>query len=239
MSLRSTSRWAVLVLVLVLVALSATGCASMGEKDPYEKFNRQVFTFNDAIDRNALKPVATTYRTVVPEVVQAGVGNFFSNLGDVWTGANNLLQGKAVYGLSDFGRVLVNSTVGVAGLFEVASKAGMPKHDEDFGQTLGYWGVPSGPYLMLPLLGPSTVRDASALPVDMAADPWALGATGTVKLAGGLLRVVDHRAGLLDASDLVDAAALDRYAFIRDGFLQRRLSKVSDGETSGAPTGTE
>jgi phospholipid-binding lipoprotein MlaA len=227
------------LVAMVLVMLFATGCASMGEKDPYEKFNRQVFTFNDAIDRNALKPAATTYKAVMPEVAQIGVSNFFGNLSDVWTGANNLLQGKAVNGLSDFGRVLVNSTVGIAGLFEVASKAGLPKHDEDFGQTLGYWGVPSGPYLMLPLLGPSTLRDASALPIDMKADPWAMGASGNVKLAGSLLRVVDHRAGLLEASELVDAAALDRYEFIRDGFLQRRLSKVSDGAMSSSPTGVE
>jgi len=227
------------LIALILVVLSATGCASMGEKDPYEKFNRQVFSFNDAIDRHALKPAATTYKAVMPEVAQTGVNNFFSNLADVWTGANNLLQGKAVNGLSDFGRVLVNSTVGVAGLFEVASKAGLPKHDEDFGQTLGYWGVPSGPYLMLPLLGPSTLRDAGALPIDMKADPWAIGASGNLKLAGSMLRVVDHRAGLLDASELVDAAALDRYQFLRDDFLQRRLSKVSDGATSPSPVGDE
>lgn len=202
----------------------------MAEKDPYENFNRKVFAFNDAVDRNALKPVAQGYKAVTPELVQTGVGNFFDNLSDLWTGANNMLQGKAVAGLSDFGRVLINSTVGVGGLFEVASKAGLPKHDEDFGQTLGYWGVPSGPYLMLPLLGPSTVRDAGTVPLEMMTDPWSAGTSGNVKLAGSLLRVVDHRAGLLDAGDLMDAAALDRYEFLRDGFLQRRQSKVVDAD---------
>ncbi|SFU83164.1 MlaA family lipoprotein [Pseudoduganella namucuonensis] len=212
------------------MVLLVSGCASLAEKDPYGKLNRQIFSFNDAVDRNALRPAATAYQSILPDTVRTGVTNFFANLSDACTGTNNLLQGKAKAGLSDFGRVLINSTVGIAGVLDVATWAGLAQHDGDFGQTLGFWGVPSGPYLMLPLLGPSTVRDASALPVDMAADPWSLSTSGGVKMAGTLVRLVDDRAGLLEATDLMDAAALDRYAFLRDGHLQRRKGKVRNGE---------
>ncbi len=216
------------------MVLLVSGCASLAEKDPYEKLNRQIFSFNDAVDRNALRPAATAYQAILPDAVRTGVSNFFANLSDVWTGTNNLLQGKAKAGLSDFGRVLINSTVGIAGVLDMASRAGLAQHDEDFGQTLGVWGVPSGPYLMLPLFGPATIRDASALPVDTVADPWSLAASGSVKMAGTLVRLVDDRAGLLEATDLMDAAALDRYAFLRDGYLQRRKDKVADGESAAA-----
>lgn len=221
-------------ILLVSAVVLMPGCASLAAKDPYEKFNRQVFSFNDAVDRNALKPAAAAYKTMVPDLVQQGVNNFFANLADIWTGTNNLMQGKAGAGLSDFARVLLNTTVGVAGVIDIASTAGLPQHSEDFGQTLGYWGVPPGPYLMLPLLGPSTLRDTGAFPLDLAADPWALGTAGTTKMAGSLVRVLDQRAGLLDASELVDAAALDRYQFIRDGYLQQRRNRVFDGEPAGA-----
>jgi phospholipid-binding lipoprotein MlaA len=169
----TAARWR--SLVLVVIAASLTGCASMAEKDPYEKFNRQMFTFNDAFDRTALKPAATAYKKVVPNVMQLGVNNFFSNLSDVWSSANNLMQGKGERGLSDMTRVVINSTFGLAGLIDIASDAGLAKHTEDFGQTLGYWGVPPGPFVMLPLLGPSTVRDTAGLPLDIAADPWGYG----------------------------------------------------------------
>ena len=229
-TITTAARWR--SLVLVAVAASLTGCASMSQKDPYEKFNRQMFTFNDAVDRNALKPVATAYKKVVPNFAQVGVNNFFSNLSDIWSSANNLMQGKAERSLSDLTRVVINSTFGIAGLIDIASDAGLPKHSEDFGQTLGYWGVPSGPYVMLPLLGPSTVRDTAGLPLDIAADLWGYGVSGKVHVAGTILRVVDQRAVLLDATNLMEQAALDRYEFIRDGFLQQRKSKVFDGETS-------
>lgn len=219
-------------LSIVALTLSLTGCASMAEKDPYEKFNRAVFTFNDAIDRNALKPAATAYKTVAPGFVQTGVNNFFGNLADVWSGANNLMQGKGERGVSDFTRVIINTTFGLGGVIDWASDAGLQKYSEDFGQTLGYWGMPSGPYVMLPLLGPSTVRDSAALPVDIAADPWGYVISGKTKAAGVILRVVDQRAVLLDATNLMEAAALDRYEFIRDGYLQQRKARVFDGETS-------
>lgn len=219
-------------LALAAFAVSLTGCATLGEKDPYEKYNRQMFAFNDAIDTHALKPTATAYKKVVPGFMQTGVNNFFYNLSDVWSSANNLMQGKGERGLSDLTRVVINSTFGLAGLIDIASDAGLPRHSEDFGQTLGYWGVPSGPYLMLPLLGPSTLRDTAGLPLDIAADPWGYGVSSRVRNAGVVLRVVDQRAAVLDASNLMEAAALDRYEFIRDGFLQQRKSKVFDGEGS-------
>lgn len=208
--------------------LLLSGCASTNPKDPFEKFNRSMFTFNDTVDRVALKPTATVYKKVTPSFVQTGVGNFFGNLSDLWTSVNQFLQGKGKNGLNDFTRFAVNSTFGVFGLFDLAGPAGMPKHNEDLGQTLGYWGVPSGPYLMLPILGPSTVRDTAALPVDWWGDPWTHVNDIPWRNSGVLLRAVDQRASLLDASNLLEDAALDRYEFIRDGYLQRRTSKVLD-----------
>ena len=217
---------------LLLAALSLGGCASLHEKDPYEKFNRSMFNFNDAVDRNALKPAATAYKAVLPSFVQTGVNNFFSNLSDLWSSANNVMQGKGERGLSDFTRVLINSTFGLGGVLDLASDAGLAKHNEDFGQTLGYWGVPSGPYIMLPILGPSTLRDTAGLPVDIAADPWGYGISSRARNIGTVVRVVDQRAVLLDATNLLEEAALDRYEFIRDGYLQQRKSRVFDGEDS-------
>jgi phospholipid-binding lipoprotein MlaA len=221
-------------LALAIFAVALTGCATTtGKIDPYEKYNRKVFAFNDAVDTHALKPAATAYKRVLPGVVQTGVNNFFYNLSDVWSSANNLMQGKGERGLSDMTRVVINSTFGLAGLLDIATDAGLPRHTEDFGQTLGYWGVPPGPYVMLPLLGPSTLRDTVGLPLDIAADPWGYGVTSRVRNLGTVLRVVDQRAVLLDASTLLEAAALgDRYEFIRDGYLQQRKSKVFDGEIS-------
>ena len=217
---------------LLLAALSLGGCASLHEKDPYEKFNRSMFSFNDAVDRNALKPAATAYKAVLPSFVQTGVNNFFGNLADIWNSANNVMQGKGERGLSDFTRVLINSTFGLGGVIDIASDAGLPKHSEDFGQTLGYWGVPSGPYIMLPILGPSTLRDTAGLPVDISADPWGYGISSRARNVGTVVRVIDQRAVLLDATNLLEEAALDRYEFIRDGYLQRRKSQVFDGEES-------
>jgi phospholipid-binding lipoprotein MlaA len=230
MNLTSLSGWR--SAALLAIALALTGCASLSEKDPYEKYNRSMFEFNDAVDRNALKPAATAYKTVLPSFVQTGVNNFFGNLADVWTGANNFMQGKGERGFSDLTRVVINSTFGLAGLIDIASDAGLQKHNEEFGQTLGYWGMPSGPYVMLPLLGPSTLRDTAALPIDIATDPWGAGMSARARNIGTVVRVVDQRAVLLDATNLLEEAALDRYEFIRDGYLQQRQSKVFDGEGS-------
>ncbi len=149
------------------VTVMLAGCAGPNPRDPYESYNRAMFNFNDTVDTYALKPVATAYKNVTPSFVQTGVNNFFGNLSDAWSAVNNLLQGKGQDGMSDVARFALNSTLGIVGLFDIASEAGLPKHKEDFGQTLGVWGVESGPYLVLPLLGPSTVRDTVALPVDI------------------------------------------------------------------------
>ena len=209
-------------------SLLLSGCATTNPNDPFEKFNRAMFTFNDAVDRNALKPVATAYKEVTPSFVQTGVNNFFGNLSDLWSSANNFAQFKGRDGMNDLTRFAVNSTFGLAGVLDIATPAGLRKHNEDLGQTLGYWGIPSGPYLMLPILGPSTVRDTVALPGDWWGDPWTHVNDVPWRNGGIVLRAVDQRASVLDASNLLEDAALDRYEFIRDGYLQRRASKVLD-----------
>ncbi|PWF41244.1 VacJ family lipoprotein [Massilia glaciei] len=229
---KTRSPWRALALVLG-ASLALGGCAtSSNPKDPLEKFNRSMFTFNDGVDRVVLKPAATAYKEVLPGFMQTGVSNFFGNLSDVWTGANNLMQGKGAAGMSDLTRVALNSTFGLGGLLDIASEAGLQKHNEDFGQTLGYWGVPSGPYVMLPIFGPSTVRDTAVMRIDVMADPWAYVYPVNVRNVGTAVRAVEQRAAVLDASNLMEEAALDRYQFIRDGYLQRRQSKIFDGEGS-------
>lgn len=199
--------------------------------DPWEDFNRKMYRFNDALDRALLKPAAETITNTMPEPVNMGVSNFFANLDDVGTSINNLLQGKFVYALSDAGRVVVNSTLGVAGLFDVASRMHLEKHNEDFGQTLGKWGVEPGPYLVLPFLGPASVRDRVGYTVDLVFDlaTYYTDDDGVrwVLLGAGIL---EDRAALLDATDLLDTAALDPYAFQRDAYLQKREYDVNDGE---------
>ncbi|OGB22505.1 MAG: ABC transporter [Burkholderiales bacterium RIFCSPLOWO2_02_FULL_57_36] len=212
------------------IAIALAGCAtSNNPRDPLEGFNRAMFSFNDAIDQAALKPAATAYQNILPTFVQIAVGNFFGNIGDVWTAANNLLQGKMADGFTDVMRVAVNSTFGLGGLIDIGANAGMTKHKEDFGQTLGVWGIASGPYVVLPFLGPTTMRDSLALPVDVHGDLWSYKSPVHVRNMGALLRVIDQRAAVLDATNLIEDAALDRYEFIRDGFLQRRENNVNDG----------
>ena len=224
-------------LAAVAAVLTLTGCASTATnpQDPFEGYNRAVFSFNDAVDRTVLKPTATANKDYTPGPVQTGVNNFFGNLSDAWSGVNNLLQGKGQAGVGDLTRFAFNSTFGILGVLDIASEAGIPKHNEDFGQTLGVWGVPSGPYLMLPLLGPSTVRDTAALPADIGADIWKYKQPDNWRNIGNVVRVVDKRATLLDATSLLEDAALDRYDFIRDGYMQRRQSQVYDGNPPEAP----
>lgn len=210
-------------------AVLLSGCATTANpRDPFEKFNRAMFSFNDTVDRVALKPAATVYKNATPGFVQTGVNNFFGNLTDLWSSLNNFAQLKGQDGMNDFMRFAVNSTLGLAGVLDIATPAGLRKHNEDLGQTLGYWGVPSGPYLMLPLLGPSTIRDTVALPGDWWGDPWTHVNDIPWRNSGIVLRAVDQRATVLDASNLLEDAALDRYEFIRDGYMQRRNSKVLD-----------
>lgn len=230
--------------VVLLAAALAGGCASVGSDpdgriariDPFERYNRTMFDINDTLDRALLKPTARAYEWVVPEPIRLMIGNVFSNVGDLFIGANNLMQGKFSAAASDWGRFTINSIVGMGGIADLASELGLRKNREDFGQTLGWWGMPSGPFLVLPLLGPSTVRDASALPVDYTADPvrWAI-SDGGAAWSTATVRLVDTRAGLLRGEKLVDGAAIDRYAFIRDAFLQRRRNLVYDGNPPDEP----
>ena len=207
-----------------------TGCASTANnpKDPYEGFNRAMFSVNEGIDVVA-KPIAQGYDAAAPLPVKAGIGNFFGNIYDVWTAVNNLLQGKGGDAMSDLGRVLINTTVGIGGVFDVASEMGLEKHAEDFGQTLAVWGVPEGDYLYWPLIGPRTTRDSFGWLVDTAADPvWRV---DDVALRNSLVgvRFIDLRASLLPTDKVVEQAAFDKYNYIRDAYLQNRRSAVRDG----------
>ena len=225
-------RWASVWLTFLLVLL--TGCATgpnANPKDPLEPFNRGVTRFNDVVDDAVLKPVATGYVNVTPELVRKGVSNFFNNLGDVWSFVNNVLQLKGEAAGDSLARVITNTMLGLGGLLDFATPLNIERHREDFGQTLGYWGVPSGPYLVLPILGSSTIRDTVALPADIGIgnavsyvnnDAVRYGLTG--------LRLVDTRASLLRAGNLLSDAALDKYSFQRDVYLQARRSMVYDGD---------
>jgi phospholipid-binding lipoprotein MlaA len=197
-------------------------------RDPYENLNRKVFLVNQVFDQVLLKPVARGYSNYAPNFIQTTVGNFFGNLADVWTAVNNFLQGKPREGIQDTGRVAVNTVFGVAGLADVATKLGFPKHQEDFGQTLGVWGVKPGPFVMLPLFGPSTMRDAVAKPLDLYADPLNLSTRADVEYSLRAMRLVDDRARLLPTTDMIEKVALDPYQFVRDAHFQRREAKVND-----------
>lgn len=217
------------------VALAlATGCATgpnANPADPLEPLNRKIFAFNDAVDTAVMRPVATAYQKVLPSPVRTGITNFFSNLSDVWSFANNVMQLKLQDSAETFMRVNVNTVFGLGGLLDIGTEIGLTRHSEDFGQTLGYWGMPSGAYVVLPILGPSTVRDGAALiVVDYRGDP--VHYIDNIPLRNSLyaLRLVDIRANLLRVSRLLDDAALDKYTFTRDAFLQRRLSEVHDGK---------
>lgn len=219
------------MLTLMLAVLN--GCATTGNlsnpKDPIEGFNRAMFALNDSVDKAVVKPVAQGYVLVVPTVVRIGVSNFFGNIGDVFIAANNLLQGKIPEALGDVGRVAINSTVGILGLIDAASDAGLEKHDEDFGQTIGRWGVADGPYVVLPVLGPRTLRDAFAQILDTKTDPVSQLNRVPSRNTLAVARVVGERADYLSTDKIVEEAALDRYAYIRDAYLQRRRSKIYDG----------
>lgn len=226
--------------VLLLATLGMGGCAStgsqMGEEahpeDPWEGFNRRVFAFNDVVDRYALKPVATGYRNVTPEPVQIGIGNFFSNLRELRTALNSLLQGKPANAGLATSRFLINTTVGVGGLLDYATLMEITADEEDFGQTLAVWGWEDSRYLVLPFMGPSTLRDTSGLPFDIAAHPVYYLEDDVARVGLTALDIVDTRAGYLDQEDLIRG---DRYRFIRDAFLQRRQFEVNDGELGDDP----
>ncbi len=230
---------AALVLSAVLAGCATAPPAGSGQRprrraaamaDPWESWNRKVFAFNDAVDEAVLKPVAEGYRKVLPQLVRTGIDNVFGNLGDVWSTVNQFLQGKVQLGMEMGMRVLLNTAFGFGGLLDIATEAKLPRRSEDFGQTLGHWGVGSGPYLVLPFLGPSTLRDTGGLVVDRAvAAPSRLGETDTQRYTITGVQLVNTRAGLLATTQLISEVALDRYSFVRDGYLARRLDQVYDG----------
>ena len=216
---------AALALTVSLMAGCATG-PDANPRDPLEPFNRGVYQFNDAVDTAVLKPVATAYQKVTPSPVRTGVSNFFGNLGDLWSSVNAGLQLRPREATENLMRFSVNTVFGIAGVLDIASEMGIPRTRLDFGQTMGRWGAPSGPYLVLPLLGPSSVRDGTGLVVDVIGDP--VSSVDHVPSRNSLmaLRVVDTRAGLLRAGTLLDEAALDKYSFMRDFYLNRRQNQI-------------
>lgn len=217
-------------LLPLLAAFVLGGCATAGNpRDPAEGFNRAMFAFNEGVDKAVIKPAAKAYDAVLPTPVRTGVSNFFANLQDLWIAINNLLQGKPRQAVSDVGRFAINSTIGIVGLFDIASEAGLEKHDEDFGQTLGRWGVGDGAYLVLPFIGPRTVRDTFGYALDAWVDPvWRVDDIPTRNILVAT-RVVSIRADLLPADKPLQDAALDKYSYIRDAYLQRRRSLIYDG----------
>jgi phospholipid-binding lipoprotein MlaA len=230
----SLAAWARRVVAGVLAAVLAgpmlAGCATPQRPDPLEPMNRKIFAFNEAVDAAVLKPVATAYKEVVPSPVRTAVGNFFGNVRDGWSAINLFLQGRLFDGLNETLRVATNTVFGIFGLLDIATEAGLERHNEDFGQTLGVWGFGPGPYLVLPFLGPSSGRDVIGLPPEFYFTPerhLAIEESSRYLLSG--VKVVDTRASLLDASKLLDEVALDKYAFLRNAYLQRRRSLIYNG----------
>jgi len=228
--LKLASRGAAAALTLALLQGCATG-PQANRVDPLEPFNRSVFSFNEGLDRAVFKPVATVYRDVTPAPVRTGVTNFFENISDAWSFVNNVLQAKPVEAADTLFRVTVNTFWGLGGIFDVATDMKIPKHKEDFGQTLGTWGLASGPYLVLPLFGPSSVRDSVGLLVDAQGNLVTQSSNVPVRNSLTGLNLVDTRANLLEAGNVLDQAALDKYAFTRDFYLQRRNSLLGKERT--------
>jgi len=221
------------------MACFVAGCATPQRPDPLEPMNRKVYAFNDAVDRTVLKPVATAYQDNIPQPVRTGVTNFFGNVKDVWSAVNLFLQGRVGDGFSDLARFGTNTVFGILGIFDVATDLGMPKHGEDLGQTLGKWGLGPGAYLVLPFFGPSTLRDVTDLPFDLQTSPTGFVEQIPLRNAMTATGIVNTRANLLGASALMDEIALDKYVFLRDAYLQRRLSLVYDGNPPAQPAEPE
>ena len=216
--------------------LSVSGCATQANKDPLEGMNRGVYKFNDVADRYVMKPVATAYKTVAPTPIRKGFNNFFNNLGSITTVFNDLLQLKFANAFTDAGRFIINSTFGLAGFIDVASMDNIPYRKEDFGQTLGFWGMKDSAYLVLPFIGPSTIRDTGGLMFDtVTTDPITYTHNiGEIRLHNQIrfAQLIDRRTELMYAKDIVDDASLDPYAFTRDAYLQRRANLIADGAES-------
>ena len=236
--MRSAAAVALLVLASGCATTSNTASSTPGSTsrnaaatpgDPWENWNRKVFGFNERVDEAVLKPVATAYRDVVPQLVRTGVGNVLGNIRDVWSAANHLLQGKLHSGLDMGMRVLTNTVFGLGGVLDPATEFGLKRQSEDFGQTLGRWGMGPGPYIVLPFLGPSTLRDTGGFLLDRQFSPSSLPPTDAGTYSVLAIEVIDLRAGLLDAGNLLNDIALDKYTFLRQAYLSRRLDQVYDG----------
>jgi phospholipid-binding lipoprotein MlaA len=229
------------LIVAAGLLLALAGCASgpVNPRDPFEAFNRKSLQFNEGVDSLVLKPVATVYRQQVPPLVRTGVSNFFGNLGDGWSFINSALQFKFQNAAENFMRLNVNTFFGLGGILDIASDLNIERHREDFGQTLGRWGVPAGPYIMLPLLGPSTVRDSLALTFDRQGDPVHSVNSWDLRYSLYSLRVVNQRSNSLRVGTVLEEAALDKYSFIRDAHLQRRRAEIFEdtgkGQTDNTP----
>lgn len=235
MEVRAGSAWR-RAAVLGLLALLLSGCASLkgpgaaGQKlDPWENWNRKVFAFNEKLDENVLKPVATAYSEVVPSPVRQGVDNFFGNVGDAWSAVNLFLQGRFKTGVLQTMRFAVNSTLGLVGVLDISTEVGLERHSEDMGKTFGRWGMGTGAYIVWPLFGPSSVRDSVGLPFDTLASPSWLFDDGRDKVGIFLLKSVNSRANFLRAGEMLDGIALDKYTFIRDAYLTKRGSFEEEG----------
>jgi phospholipid-binding lipoprotein MlaA len=216
------------------------GCSTLGKSpgdrlDPWENWNRKVFNFNEGLDTHVLKPVATVYSNIVPGPIRRSIDNFFGNAADAWSAVNNFLQGKVANGLHDVIRFGTNTVFGLGGFLDVATEFGLDHQYEDFGQTLGTWGVKSGPYIVWPVLGPSSVRESFAMPLDLSASPAWVFDGGGYKFGISSLQLVNKRANLLGATGVIDDIALDKYTFVRDAYLQRRRSLVFDGNVPEDP----
>ena len=248
LAVRGARRWAAPLMLAAALTVPAWALAeepaprsaASSKKDPFESFNRSVFSFNEAVDAAVLKPAAQAYKDIVPEYVRTLVDNVFGNLADAWSTVNQLLQGKVENTVTMGMRVIVNTGLGFGGLLDIGSEIGLEKKSEDFGQTLGRWGVPGGPYVVLPVLGPSTLRDTAALPIDWQASPSNfVGDERSAIIGVVLLQAVSTRAGLLGASKVLDDIALDKYSFLRDAYLARRQNQVYDGDPPEAPSEEE
>lgn len=204
-------------------------------KDPFEPYNRAMFGFNEAVDRVLLAPLARGYVAVVPEMARSGVSNVFGNFADAWSAVNQALQGKGEAAATMTMRVMTNTLFGIGGVFDVASDLGMERQSEDFGQTLGRWGMPAGPYVVWPLLGPSTMRDTLGRPLDLAWSPSRVVDHERTAYALSGLRLVDTRAGLLGATNVLGSIALDKYTFVRDAYMAQRRNQVYDGDPPEEP----
>ena len=227
---------------MLCMAAALVGCASIpagvepSPHDPWEPFNRSVFEFNEGLDAYLLKPVVAGYRFVLPEFVRDGIYNFFSNYGDIYNIFYNLLQVKPGYAFNDFMRVAVNTTMGLGGFIDLATPGGLEKHKEDWGQTFGVWGVPAGPYVVLPFFGPSNVRDTFGTVADLESD-YLFKYVKDVGLRNSItgLRVINARNTYYEAGDLLDGAAIDKYSFMRDAYIQRRQYQINEGRDDEEP----